>query len=102
MGNSLTPFWAPAGGPMPWSQTMPRDQRVQFIADYLRNTLSMTELCDLYHVSRKTGYKWVQRSLRRAPIGLEELSRKPRVPPNQPPVERGAAILEARRHHPSW
>jgi hypothetical protein len=39
---------------MPWSQTMPRDQRVQFIADYLRNTLSMTELCDLYRVSRKT------------------------------------------------
>src|SRR5262245_22575995 len=24
---------------MPWSQTMPRDQRVQFIADYLRQTL---------------------------------------------------------------
>jgi len=65
--------------PMPWSQTMPMDQRVQFIADYLRNTLSMTELCDLYHVSRKTGYKWVQRYLRRGPIGLEELSRKPRV-----------------------
>ena len=87
---------------MPWSQTMPRDQRVQFIADYLRNTLSMTELCDLYHVSRKTGYKWVQRYLRRGPIGLEELSRKPRVSPNQTPAERVAAILEARRHHPSW
>ena len=69
---------------MPWSQTMPRDQRVQFIADYLRNTLSMTELCDLYHVSRKTGL--VQRSSRRGPIGLEELSRKPRVSPNQTPA----------------
>jgi putative transposase len=87
---------------MPWSQTMPMDQRVQFIADYLRNMLSMTELCDLYHVSRKTGYKWVQRYLRRGPIGLEELSRKPRVSPNQTPAERVAAILEARRHHPSW
>ena len=87
---------------MPWSQTMPRDQRVQFIADYLRNTLSMTELCDLYHVSRKTGYKWAQRYLRRGPIGLEELSRKPRVSPNQTPAERVAALLEARRHHPSW
>ena len=87
---------------MPWSQTMPMDQRVQFIADYLRNTLSMTELCDLYHVSRKTGYKWVQRYLRRGPIGLEEISRKPRVSPNQTPAERVAAILEARRHHPSW
>jgi putative transposase len=87
---------------MPWSQTMPRDQRLQFIADYLRKTLSMTELCDLYHVSRKTGYKWVQRYLRRGPIGLEELSRKPRVSPNQTPAERVAAILQARHHHPSW
>jgi hypothetical protein len=25
-------------------------------------TLSMTELCDLYNVSRERGYKWVQRS----------------------------------------
>jgi transposase len=76
------------------------DQRVQFIADYLRDTLSMTELCDLYQVSRKTGYKWVQRYLRRGPIGLEELSRKPRVSPNQTPDALVAAILQA-RHHPA-
>ena len=87
---------------MPWSQTMPMDQRVQFIAAYLRDTLSMTELCNLYQVGRKTGYKWVQRYLRRGPIGLEELSRKPRVSPNQTPDALVAAILEARRHHPSW
>jgi len=88
--------------PMPWSQTMPMDQRVQFIADYLRDSLSMSELCHLYNVSRKTGYKWVQRYLRRGPIGLEEISRKPRVSPNQTPDALVAAILEARRHHPSW
>ena len=33
---------------MPWSQTSPMDQRTQFIADYLREVLSITELCNLY------------------------------------------------------
>jgi len=27
---------------MPWSQTLPMDQRTQFIADYLREVLSVT------------------------------------------------------------
>ena len=35
---------------MPWSQTSPMDQKTQFIADFLRQTLSVTELCDLYAV----------------------------------------------------
>ncbi len=30
---------------MPWSQTSPMDQKTQFIADYLRDSLSITELC---------------------------------------------------------
>ncbi len=50
---------------MPWNQTSPMDQRTQFIADYLRGRLSMTELCDSYGVSRKTGYKWLDRRLGR-------------------------------------
>jgi len=32
---------------MPWSETTPMDQKTQFIADYLRQSLSMSELCDL-------------------------------------------------------
>ena len=48
---------------MPWSQTSLMDQKTQFIADYLRDRLSVTELCARYGVSRKTGYKWVDRYL---------------------------------------
>ncbi len=87
---------------MTWSQTMPMDQRIQFIADYLRDSLSVTELCQLYAVSRKTGYKWVKRYLNRGPAGLEEYSRKPHLSPRQTPDSVVTAILEARRHHPSW
>src|SRR5213594_760999 len=74
----------------------PMDQRTQFIADHLRDALSITELCALYGVSRKTGYKWIERYLRHGPAGLEERSRRPRCSPNQTAAEIVTAILEAR------
>jgi len=87
---------------MPWSQTSPMDQRTQFIADYLREVLSVTELCDLYGIARKTAYKWIDRYLRQGPAGLEERSRRPQFSPNRTPDEVTQALLEARRRHPSW
>ena len=87
---------------MPWKETSPVDQRTQFIADYLRESLSLSELCGMYAVSRKTGYKWIDRYLRQGPAGLEERSRRPGRSPNQTSEEIVAALLEARRHHPSW
>jgi putative transposase len=87
---------------MPWSHTSPMDQKTQFIADYLRDRLSMTELCALYSVSRKTGYTWVDRALTHGPQGLEERSRRPSTSPRHTPDYVVAAILEARQRHPSW
>jgi transposase InsO family protein len=78
------------------------DQRTQFIADFLRESLSITELCQLYDVSRKTGYKWIERYLRSGPAGLEERSRKPHRSPNATAEEIVAGILDARHRHPSW
>lgn len=87
---------------MPWRETSPMDQRTQFIADYLRETLSVTELCQLYGVARKTAYKWIDRYLRQGPAGLAERSRRPRHSPNETAPEIVAAFLDARRRHPSW
>jgi len=87
---------------MPWSQTTPMDQKTQFIADYLRETFSFTELCARFGVSRETGYKLVERYLEHGPAGLEERSRRPHASPNQiaPPIVE--ALLELRRRHPRW
>jgi putative transposase len=87
---------------MPWSQTTPMDQKTQFIADYLRKRLSITELCELYGISRKTGYKVIDRYLRLGPQGLEELSRRPASCPNRTPDYIEQAIVAARQRHPSW
>ena len=44
---------------------------------------SITELCEMHGVARKTGYKWIDRYLRHGPAGLEERSRRPRRSPDQ-------------------
>ena len=87
---------------MPWRQPSPMDQNTQFIADELRDRLAMTERCALDNVSRKTGYKGVDRSRPHGPQGLEERSRRPRTSPRHTPDHVVAAILEARQRHPSW
>lgn len=87
---------------MPWKELSPMDQRTQLIADYLRQSLTVTELCALYGVSRKTAYKWIDRYLHLGPAGLDARSRRPRHSPNATAPEIVAAFLEARRRHPSW
>ena len=81
---------------MPWKDTSPMAQRTQLIADYLRDTLAVTELCQLYGVSRKTAYKWIDRYLRQGPAGLDERSRRPRHSPNETAPAIVAAFLDAR------
>jgi transposase-like protein len=45
---------------MPWLEMAPMEQRERFIADRRRALYTMSELCDRYGISRKTGYKWLE------------------------------------------
>ena len=46
---------------MPWLETSPVEQRERFIRDHRLELYSMVELCTRYGISRKTGYKWLDR-----------------------------------------
>ena len=47
---------------MPWKETTHVQARVRFIEDWLvKEYESLAVLCRVHGVSRKTGYKWVQR-----------------------------------------
>lgn len=87
---------------MPWNETTPMDQRTQFVADYLRNRFTMSELCIRYSVSRKTGYKWIDRYLRYGPVGLEPRSRRPNSHPREIEAKVVNALLQMRHKHPKW
>jgi len=87
---------------MPWKETSPMDQRLLFIADCARALDPVAEVCRRYGVSRKTGYKWIDRFKERGIEGLAERSRQPLHCPSATPIDIAQALLEARRHHPSW
>jgi putative transposase len=87
---------------MPWKVLSSMDQKTQFVSEYLRDSLSFTELCLRYDISRKTGYKWIARYHTGGPAGLVDRSRRPHSSPDQTPEVVRLAIIEARRRHPSW
>ena len=87
---------------MPWQETSPMTQRVQFISDYQRAIFSVTELAARFRISRKTAYKWIDRYDATGPAGLVDQSRRPRGCSHATPTSIVDALLDARRHHPTW
>jgi putative transposase len=86
--------------PMPWKETCAMDERLMFIGECLRGELPMMALCERYGISRKTGYKWLER-YREDPVdGLLEHSRAPHHPANSLCAEIAEEILAMRRRYP--
>jgi putative transposase len=86
---------------MPWSQTEPMSEKARFVLAYQDDLYSMTELCERFQISRKTGYKWLARAQESGLEGLKEQSRAPRTRPHRVDAAVAAALLEARRLHPT-
>ena len=78
------------------------EQREQFIRDQQLGLYLMTELCDRYGISRKTGYKWLDRFDEGGRQGLGDRSRAPHHCPHRISDEIARLICEARRQHPRW
>ncbi|MAX53581.1 MAG: IS481 family transposase [Methylophaga sp.] len=82
---------------MPWRDVKPMEERILFIADYLRGAGgSFSELCRRYQISRKTGYKWLQRYQAKGLDGMAEQSRRPFSHPQTIPYAIKQAILDIR------
>lgn len=78
------------------------NQRVAFVADWLRDEWTMTELAERYGISRKTAYKWVERYEHDPQHGLAERSRAPRQHGRAMADDVRGAVLALRRAHPRW
>ena len=81
---------------MPWRDVKPMDEKILFIADHLRDPGSFSQLCERYGISRKTGYKWVERYQSAGLEGLEERSRRPHTVAGEIPYTIRKAIIELR------
>jgi transposase InsO family protein len=88
--------------PMPWRETDAMDGRMSFIVDWRREELSVAALCRQYGVSRKTGYKWIERFEGSGLEGLSDRSSAAHRHPNEVDAEVIEAVIGVRATHPSW
>lgn len=87
---------------MPWHQTSPVNERLKFVAAAQSGHDSMSELCRRFGISRKTGYKLLDRFESEGPAALRDRSRAPHRHPNQTTPSLEGAILRVRKRHPTW
>jgi putative transposase len=80
---------------MPWQEIRVEEQRLLMVQDH-QEGMSISELAEIYGISRKTVYKWLARQHEQGLAGLTERSRRPHHSPNQVSTEVEAAIVAAR------
>ena len=78
------------------------DQKMKMVGDWLSEEYTITQLSELYEVSRKTIYKWIGRYQMEGATGLEERSRAPRGHPNATPLAVAREIAATKLRHDKW
>ena len=77
------------------------DERVRFIARLLDGE-KMAVVCREFDISRKTGYKMLERYREVGWQGLTDRSRRPYRQANKLPFQIERVIVRIKREHPSW
>ena len=84
---------------MPWECRTVEKQREAFVLA-AENCSNFSALCKEFGITRKTGYKWLERY--RSGQSLSNASRAPHRSPRQTPPEVEAKILQVREENPGW
>ena len=87
---------------MPWDAATTVRLRMEFVVSCESGYYSFTELCELFAVSRQTGYKWWRRYERDGIDGLKDRPHTPKSCPHQTKPDVIELLLAARRKHPTW
>lgn len=87
---------------MPWQEVSIMSQRREFVMFAQAEQANISTLCARYGISRKTGYKWLQRFAETGEDGLQDHSRRPHHIPHRTRGALEQALLELRRQHPAW
>jgi len=87
---------------MPWDERDRMSLRQELVHLVATQKVSMTELCQRFQISRKTGYKWLKRFRAEGDAGLADRSRRPHRVQLHVPEPTQQYLLAERRQHPAW
>jgi putative transposase len=82
---------------MPWETGTVEESRARFVIEAGRSAESFAAMCRKHGISRKTGYKWVERFESDGFEGLEDRSHRPESCPHRTPEDVEQRIVELRR-----
>ena len=84
---------------MPWESKTVEKLREEFVLA-AKSAHNFSSLCREFGITRKTGYKWVDRFKNQNE--LKDQSRKPNLIANKTPIEIEEVILALRNENPGW
>jgi transposase InsO family protein len=87
---------------MPWKDRSVVQLRKEFVLKALAQEAPFSTVCRRYGISRKTGYKWLERFRERGLEGLIDESRRPLGSPFQTTSEIALEVIRLRKAHPTW
>ena len=87
---------------MPWKELLVSEARARFVLACREKGESFASLCRRFGISRKSGYKWLQRYREGGWRGLEDASRRPLYQAKAHRSFWRARLCRVRQAHPRW
>lgn len=87
---------------MPWKEVTVVSLRKEFVTLAMTDDSNISRLCSRFGISRKTGYKWINRFFEEGERGLDNQSKRPDESPRKTSNEMEKAIVAVRMEHLRW
>jgi transposase InsO family protein len=87
---------------MPWKAVEMKTLRQEFVSLARQEDVNMSALCAQFGISRKTGYKLLNRVAEEGLDGIDERSRRPLRSPLRTDSTVETRVIELRQQHPGW
>jgi transposase InsO family protein len=87
---------------MSWGNKCLMELRKEFILQVIQEGSNVSALCKRYNISRKTGYKWIQRHNTNQTTDFSNFSTRPKNSPEKTAQRWIEKIIGVRTKHPAW
>lgn len=87
---------------MPWKECDRVSRREEFVRLGTQEAVNIAELCRRFGISRKTGYKWLNRYRQDPAAALRDRSHRPDQLRQPTPQQVETLVLQVRQDHPAW
>jgi transposase InsO family protein len=87
---------------MPWKLENIMSLRKEFVMLAMAGGINFSDLCKRFNISRKTGYKWMDRYKNRGVDALADRSKRPHNTPTKTPQHIEEEVLKIRDKYEVW